>query len=297
MKPYIDLHMHSNHSSDGQYTPEEIIKKCYENNLKIVALSDHNSTSGVLNAIDNAKLLGIKVIPALEIDCEFKGTHLHVLAYGIDYLDPFFKQLEDKITAEEQLLSIERLSLTQQLGFNITKEEMDKVAYKGIYTGEMFAEILLAREDYLEHPLLAPYRPNGSRSDNPFVNFYWDYYGQDKPCYTPSSNAMSLEMVLEEVHKRNGICVLAHPGNNLKGKFELFDEMIKLGIDGVEAFSNYHNQSTNDYFYKLGIANNLLTTCGSDYHGKTKPSIIIGASGCTIDQSIIEQQLQNRGLL
>ena len=99
------------------------------------------------------------------------------------------------------------------------------------------------------------------------------------------------------VHKYGGKTVLAHPGNNLKDKYELFDEMVKIGIDGVEAFSSYHSQEAIDYFYKKAQEYDLLVTCGSDYHGKTKPSIHLGDSKCSIDQSLIEEQLKNNGLL
>lgn len=45
-------------------------------------------------------------------------------------------------------------------------------------------EALLNDERYFNHELLKPYRKGESRSDNPYVNFYWDYYAQGKPCYT-----------------------------------------------------------------------------------------------------------------
>jgi adenosylmethionine-8-amino-7-oxononanoate aminotransferase len=68
-------------------------------------------------------------------------------------------------------------------------------------------------------------------------------------------------------------------------------------LDGVEAFSSYHSVAAIDYFYRRGKEKNLLITCGSDYHGKTKPAIAIGSSKCSIDQKNIEKQLQEYGLL
>jgi adenosylmethionine-8-amino-7-oxononanoate aminotransferase len=79
--------------------------------------------------------------------------------------------------------------------------------------------------------------------------------------------------------------------------YELFDEMIPLGLDGVEAFSSYHSLEAINYFYNKGKEKNLLITCGSDYHGKTKPAIAIGNSKCNIDQENIEKQLKEYGLL
>jgi predicted metal-dependent phosphoesterase TrpH len=93
------------------------------------------------------------------------------------------------------------------------------------------------------------------------------------------------------------VTVLAHPANNLKNRYELFDDMISLGLDGVEAFSSYHSVEAIDYFYRRGAEKHLLITCGSDYHGKTKPAIAIGASKCNIEQGSIEKQLHEYGLL
>src|SRR5699024_67151 len=101
-------------------------------------------------------------------------------------------------------------------------------------------EVLLGKEEYQDAELLKPYREGGRRSDNPFVNFYWDYYAQGKPCYTEIVYP-SLEETIQLIHQAGGKAVLAHPGNNLKGCFERFDEMVALGLDGVEAFSSYHS--------------------------------------------------------
>ena len=76
-----------------------------------------------------------------------------------------------------------------------------------------------------------------------------------------------------------------------------FDEMVKLGLDGVEAFSNYHDKETVQYFYQAGLKYNMLITCGSDYHGKTKPAIELGECRCIIDEKEIEEQLKSYNLI
>ena len=84
------------------------------------------------------------------------------------------------------------------------------------------------------------------------------------------------------------MAVLAHPGNNLKGQFELLDEMVKLGLQGVECFSSYHLEEVNQYFYNKTKKLNILYTCGSDFHGKTKPSIQLGGHHCDVEEEIKE---------
>ncbi len=294
-KSYIDLHMHSMYSDDGEYTPTQLVDMCHEAGVKIMAIADHNWVKANKEAKQHANELGMIYIPAIEIDCTYKGVNLHVLGYGIDDCQDAFNQLGENIEKQELACSIKKLELTNALGFDLKKEQLDTLSANGVYTGEMFGEALLNDPRYENHELLKPYRPGGSRSDNPFVNFYWDYYAQGKPCYT-EIHFSTLEETIALIHQHGGVAVLAHPGNNLKGQFELFDEMVTLGLDGVECFSSYHTTETNEYFYHKAKAFNVLYTCGSDFHGKTKPSIHLGENGCLNPQEI-EDCLKNYHLI
>ena len=99
----VDLHMHSFFSSDGEFSPEELVRDCTEKNIKLMALTDHNTVAGVERALSAAKAAGICCLPALEIDCMHKGISLHILAYGIDYRAPVFGDIEKPTTPEESL--------------------------------------------------------------------------------------------------------------------------------------------------------------------------------------------------
>ena len=296
MKKYIDLHMHSLYSDDGEFTPTELVEKCYHHHIRIMAIADHNSVKAIPEGMAAAKERGMIYIPGIEIDCTFKDVNLHVLGYGIDYQQDIFTELEENVYRQEIACSMKKLELTNALGFHLVKEDLDCLSDNGVYTGEMFGEALLAKEEYQDVELLKPYRQGGERGDNPYVNFYWDYYAKGKPCYT-EIHFPTLEETIDIIHKNGGVAVLAHPGNNLKGKFEYFDEMLPLGMDGVEVFSNYHSPEVVHYFYDKALEKNVLMTCGSDYHGKTKPSIEIGESRCEIDQEPIEKLLKEYHLI
>ncbi|MDM8194907.1 PHP domain-containing protein [Massilimicrobiota timonensis] len=283
-KSYIDLHMHSMYSDDGEYTPTQLVDMCHEAGVKIMAIADHNWVKANEEAKKHADELGMTYIPAIEIDCTYKGVNLHVLGYGIDNQE-VFNQLGEDIEKQEIACSMKKLELTNALGFDLKKEQLDTLSTNGVYTGEMFGEALLNDSRYEAHELLKPYRQGGERSDNPYVNFYWDYYAQGKPCYT-EIHFPTLEETIQLIHQHGGVALLAHPGNNLKGQFELFDEMVALGLDGVECFSSYHTTETNEYFYNKAKELNVLYTCGSDFHGKTKPSIHLGENGCLNPQEI-----------
>ena len=214
----------------------------------------------------------------------FRSWVFDVVGYGVDDSEEFNK-LGESIEKQEQACSLKKLELTNDLGFELEKVQLDDLSYNSVYTGEMFGEALLNDPRYLDHELLKPYREGGARSDNPVVNFYWDYYAQGKPCYT-EIKFPSLEDTIKLINEHGGIAVLAHPGNNLKGQFELLDEMVKLGLQGVECFSSYHPEEVNQYFYNKAKELNIVYTCGSDFHGKTKPSIKLGGHHSQVEEEI-----------
>ena len=231
-KSYIDLHMHSFYSDDGEFTPSQLVDMSKEAGIQIMAIADHNWVKAIDEAKERALEKNVILIPAIEIDCTFKGVNLHVLGYGIDHQASAFNELGENVMQQELSCSMQKLKLTNELGFELKQEQLDELSDNGVYTGEMFGEALLKDPRYLDHELLKPYRPGGQRSDNPFVNFYWDYYAQGKPCYT-KVDFPDLQDVIRLINEHGGIAVLAHPGNNLKGQFELFDEMVKIGLQSI----------------------------------------------------------------
>lgn len=291
----FDLHMHSHYSGDGEFSPEELVRQCAERGIKIMAIADHNCARANEAGAAAAAKAGITYIPSIEIDCTFADVNFHVLGYGIDAAADDFAQIEQNIVSQSEKASHTMLEATKRLGFAVTETELAKLAenmfHPSIWTGEMFAEVLLAKPEYQDHPLFAPYRPGGARSDNPFVNFYWDYYAQGKPCYAPIEYP-TLPDTVARIHKNGGRAVLAHPGVNLAGHEELLEPLLAAGIDGVEAFSSYHSPEVCHFYYDKAQTGGLFVTCGSDYHGKTKPSIGLGGHGCLLSDEEMAAQLQ-----
>lgn len=279
----IDLHMHSCYSDDGEFSPKELVQKCKDAGINIMAISDHNCVKANEEAEKYASIAGIAYIPAVEIDCTFKDVNLHVLGYGIDYKSHDFADIEENVSKQSAEAAQKMLLATQGLGFEINENDMMTLAKDmhrpDHWTGEMFAEVLLSKPEYKNHALLMPYRNGGDRCDNPYVNFYWDFYAQGKACYVKISYP-SLEEVIAIIHRNGGKAVLAHPAVNLKGDRKLLKAIGLTGIDGIEAFSSYHLLSQAADFYDEAMRSNKLVTCGSDFHGKTKPAISIGQHGC-----------------
>ncbi|MBQ7839467.1 MAG: PHP domain-containing protein [Lachnospiraceae bacterium] len=275
----MDLHMHSLYSEDGEFTPAQLVEQCGAQGITVMSITDHNSIRANSEAELLAKEHGICYIPGIEIDCTLEGVGFHVLGYCIDYHGEDFARIEENVVTQMVNTSAELMRKTQAMGFDITAEDVfavSRTAYRPeIWTGDIFAEVLLGKPEFAEHPLLAPYRPGGSRSDNPFVNFYWDYYSQGKPCHVKIEYPPMRE-VIDIIHRNHGIAVLAHPGVNLKGREHLLEPLLELPFDGIEAFSSYHTTEQAAYYHEVSKTKKILTTCGSDYHGKTKPAVHLG---------------------
>ena len=297
---YIDLHMHSFYSDDGEFSPSELVAMCKASGIRILALSDHNSVGGVLEAQRAATEAGLLLLPAIEIDCTYRGAGLHVLGYGIDIANPNWSRMENEISEQSVRASKEMLAAVRALGFDLTEKDMLVAAagrkYPLRWPGELFAEVLLAAEEYRTHPLLIPYREGNARADNPYVNFYWDFCSEDKPCHVAMRYPV-LEEVLALIHESGGSAVLAHPGISLRGKDAIFRELLRSGIDGVEAWSGYHDADTADRYYAEATAAGLWVSKGSDFHGRTKPSIRIGQTETRVSDRVIEEELLRAGLL
>lgn len=287
MNHSIDLHMHSLYSDDGEFTPTELVEKCIASGIQTMSITDHNTVQANEEAQKEAIKRGIRYITGIEIDCVFQNTNFHVLGYGIDYKSSDFAEIEKNIDNQSFDASLKMLAETQKLGFHITENEMYEVSknnyWKGRWTGEMFAEVLLNHSEYNNHPLLIPYRSGGVKSNNPYVNFYWDYYSQGKPCYVGIDYPF-LGDITYIIHQNDGKAVLAHPNVNLKNHYDQLHYLIGAGIDGIEAFSSYHTPLQAFDCFREAQKAKVFVTCGSDFHGKTKPAISLGQHGCLITE-------------
>ncbi len=275
----IDLHMHSTFSSDGEFTPTQIINMSLKAGLTHAAIADHNSVRGIPQALLAVNDKNMTLIPAVELDCVHNGVNLHVLGYGIDFHRSIFDEIESSLHKQDQKISGELIRLVRKMGIEFSDEVVTSLACNGVVTGEMVAEAALLFDKKCQNPILDPYRDNGSRSDNPFINFYNDFCSQGKPAYVPRTYP-SLEKIVQIIHSTGGVSILAHPGLNVRENIELLTSIIKNGVRGLEVFSSYHTQAQTSFYRNYAESHDFLLTCGSDFHGKTKPMIKIGSTDC-----------------
>ncbi|HLO58683.1 MAG TPA: PHP domain-containing protein [Bacteroidales bacterium] len=270
-----DLHIHTVYSADGELSTGEILNLARSSGMETIAITDHNVTGGISGALKDAAGAGIRVIPGIEIDCIYKGTDLHVLGYNIQWKDPAYTRLADEISGLVRTAFNEMVHNLKILGIEAEAAEIMKTEGDRLPSAEMIAEYLLGNPAYDHHPKLAPYRAGGERSDNPYLNFYLDFFAQGKPAYVKIS-FMDFSNAISLITGTGGIPVIAHPGHNFRGREEVVIDLLAAGAKGIEVFNNYHNESQIAYLSDVAVKRNALITCGSDFHGKNKPAIQMG---------------------
>lgn len=271
----IDLHIHTTASLDADYSPSQIVKMAKKAKLNTIAIADHDTADGVKEAVKAGKDLGVKVVPAIEISCAYKNINLHILGYGIDIENKKYADLLENVRKQERAGSQKSLELIKDLGIYVNMDKLNSLIKDGIIIGENIGEASIYEPENQDNPLIKPFLNKGPLSDNPFVNFYWKFCSQGAPAYV-NINFPDLKDVIELIKADKGLAVFAHPGNNIKEDETLLYEIMKAGLDGIEAYSSYHSQDQVDFYISHAEKNNWLITCGSDFHGKNKPSIKLG---------------------
>ncbi len=172
------------------------------------------------------------------------------------------------------------------------EEALWKLAVDEVITGEMLAEVILQDPENSQMDILTEYRSGGRRSENAFLNFYWDFCSQRKPAYVPI-DYIDAEALISVIKSMGGIPVLAHPGANIGTDEAPLLELIDFGLEGIEVYSSYHRADTVSFYRQIAEKYHLLQTTGSDFHGKIKPSIHLG-SICCPEPELIYASLKER---
>lgn len=244
MTSRVDLHLHST-ASDGQFSPSDLVAMALERNLLAIAITDHDTTEGIDEALDAAKGTGLEVIPGVEISNDVPHEEVHLLGYYIDHHDP---ALEKKLYAfrEARLRRAkEMLAKLATLGFPLPWEMVAKSAGRGSVGRPHIAQAMLEM-GYI------------ASTDEAFAL----YIGHNGPAYVERYKLSPSEAV-SMIKKARGLPVLAHP---LKVTHFL-PSLVEQGLVGLEVY--YTGYSAEDIRKLTGLARKfgLIPTGGSDFHG------------------------------
>ena len=126
---FVDLHVHSD-ASDGTFTPSQVVELAKNAGLDAIALTDHDTTAGVDEALEAAHHLNIEVIPGIEVSSSFDGTEIHILGLFVDQKDPVLAAMLEKMLISrdrrnekmlENLAADKRGTLRKQSGHHYHK--------------------------------------------------------------------------------------------------------------------------------------------------------------------------------
>ena len=259
-----DLHIHSEKSFDASISTEDIIRMAKEKDIDYISFTDHNTTKAYTEEFE-----GINVIKGVEIDCYFNDDIVHLLGYGIDENNERYNELEDHYYRELTRIAYKRLKLIEDhYGFKLDVEKIRDLSDNEFFTNVEITRVML---DDIEDERLVEYQ-TGSKSFNPIASFYWENLSIGNWGYT-AMDLPDYREIIELIHNDGGVCICAHPLINIDMDEEKINELIESGVDGFEVYCSYHDEEVSGFYRRICDENNLLYTCGSDFHGPTKPNI------------------------
>jgi len=252
----FDLHLHTT-ASDGTDAPEKVVALAAEKGFEAIAITDHDTMSGVPEALAAGRRLGVRVISGVEISAG-GDTEVHVLGYAIQEPEKLVQVLERMRTQRSQRMRQMVLRLNE-LGIQVPLKRVTGLARESVGRSHL-ARVLV------EDGVVRDVREAFQR-----------YLAPGRPAYVEREK-LSVSQAVALIDSAGGIPVIAHPGQNHGESFwmkDRFAELKDVGLRGIEAYHMAHSQQQAIAFARMAKDLKLLVTGGSDYHGTIK-SVAIG---------------------
>lgn len=261
----VDLHVHSN-KSDGTCSPSDLVTLALSKGLSAFALTDHDTTEGIDEALDaaqNARKQGadIEVIPGIEFSTEYEGKDIHIVGIDINYKSESFQKYLKEFQESRDNRNRKMCLKLAEHGVDITYEKLCAEYPDSVLTRAHYAKYML------EHGAVKSMSEAFDR-----------YIGDRAPCFLPREKvtpAQAVELILES----GGIPILAHPilYHMSDARLEKLVAYLKsAGLVGIEAIYSTYNAAEERQIRKLARQYNLCISGGSDFHGDTKPGLEMG---------------------
>ena len=257
----VDLHLHTR-ASDGTLAPTEIVNLCADRGLTVIAISDHDSTEGLAEAFDAARVFpDLRVIPAIELSTDVPGSEIHILGYFIDTDDEVFQQTLARFREgrfDRGRAMVERL---KSLGYAIEWSRVQQIAGDASI-GRPHIASAMVEAGYFKYP----------------NQVFDELIGRDGPAYVERMK-LTPEDAVRMLRQNGAAPVMAHPTysqiKTSRGEVQDLDvtvrQMKEYGIVGIEVF--YGDYTPEQVAHLKGIADELdLIPCGgSDFHCSGNP--------------------------
>lgn len=247
---FVDLHIHTKYS-DGSLSPTDVVKLAKEKNLAAIAITDHDNTDGIDEAVEEGKKTNIEIIPGIEMSAELDNPaneEIHILGYYISWKDSSFQESLKLLRRARQHRADEIWEKLGNLNVKLDKEHILASAGEGSIGRLHFARALI-EEGYVKNTREA----------------FDKYLSPGRPAYVPKLR-LRPEEVIKMITKVGGISVLAHPefgGSNR----QVIKMLVNRGLKGIEVWHSKHRPEVTKELSDLSKELNILATGGSDCHG------------------------------
>lgn len=247
-----DLHIHTS-CSDGGKDASLIIDKVRQKGVKIISITDHNNVDAY-NKLKDIDCNDTLIITGVECDVVFENSILHILMYDFDLDNEVLKQFFDNLRKDD-IINFEKMidEVCRKYRLNISKEDAIAFEKNNGYFDKVRLNNFLVSLGYAKDPQAA-------------------YYNFTKDIADKKRRAIPAESFFHLARKCNAVTILAHPFKYLNGDLEKIEALIlrlqKMGLNGIEVFSNRQSTKGQKLLYKFAKANNLEYCGGSDYHQK-----------------------------
>lgn len=248
----IDLHTHST-ASDGTYTPAQLMEYAHARNINAIALTDHDSIDGIIEAQKKARELSMEFIPGIELSIQWPTGEFHLLGLGLQSPSKELLGAIDFLRQERDNRNIKMAQKLQEQGIAITYEEVvEKAGTKTI--GRPHFASLMIEKGFIRQRQQA----------------FDQYFAKGRPCYVERTG-LDLEDAVKAIKTSGGIPVQAHPLSMYVSWGKMEDTMIDIQMHGVEGLEAWHPGTRVSEAYRLEeLARKLgmTATAGSDFHGE-----------------------------
>jgi hypothetical protein len=273
---YCDLHMHST-ASDGTASPTELAALAKRAGLGAIALTDHDTTAGLVECEAACRKAKIKFVPGIELSADpmmvgsatggasaaigRRGT-MHILGLFIRHDDPALDTIQETLHQARADRNPQIIANLNKLGVRITYDDVIAEA-KGQVIGRPHIASVLLRKGYVKS----------------MQDAFTRYIGEGAAAYARKDRLAAADAVAV-IHQAGGLALLAHPVQLRCEDDDALHHVVRrlkdVGLDGIETRHSDHRPADVERLEKLAADLNLLTTGGSDYHGSRK-SIELGS--------------------
>jgi len=249
--PYADLHSHTVFS-DGALTPEALTALAARRGVRVLAVTDHDTTAGLARAAARARAAGVTLVTGIEISAHFT-REIHILGHFIDPENPPLLTALSRRAVERQERVREIAARLASAGVPIDVDAL---------LAEVAGQAANIGRPHVARALLAA----GHVAS--LEEAFRIYLGNDGAAYVPVPR-LDASTAIALIHGAGGTASLAHPG--IEGIDEHLPALVDAGLDGLEIRHPAHDAGRIARYAGLAGLFRLCATGGSDFHGPDGP--------------------------